>query len=140
MTSEDPPPSSTEGSPLLPESGTPASQGSIDSSSHSITSTRLTEEMDQPWPASYERSISLLASPIISVDRVNLATKSPKPGRTPQGAARRRVSYKSVESSSEISPGPYIPLRSFYLSFSETIRSHLVMTEISICSASEFKV
>jgi len=36
------------------------------------TSAFLMAEMDQPWPSTYERSISLLASPIINADRVNL--------------------------------------------------------------------
>jgi solute carrier family 32 (vesicular inhibitory amino acid transporter) len=40
----------------------------------------LLEEMTHPWPSTYERSISLLASPIIQVKDVALYTKSPKPG------------------------------------------------------------
>ena len=44
------------------------------SSTRSESSAVLLEEMDQPWPATYERSISLLASPIINAVRVNLST------------------------------------------------------------------
>jgi solute carrier family 32 (vesicular inhibitory amino acid transporter) len=40
----------------------------------------LIEEMTRPWPSTYERSISLLASPIVQVQDVALYTKSPKPG------------------------------------------------------------
>jgi hypothetical protein len=49
----------------------------------------LWREMDAPWPATFERTISLLASPIIHADRVNEMTKSPKPGNTP--VALRRI-------------------------------------------------
>ena len=49
----------------------------------SAASMRLMEEMEEPWPSTYERSISLLASPIIDANRANLATKSPKAGGTP---------------------------------------------------------
>lgn len=51
---------------------------------------RLWEELEKPWPSTYERSIALLASPIIQRSQVELFTKSPKPGSTPAALARRR--------------------------------------------------
>jgi hypothetical protein len=43
----------------------------------------LLEEMESPWPATFERSISLLSSPVMTPRQVDLVTKSPKPGNTP---------------------------------------------------------
>jgi hypothetical protein len=40
----------------------------------------LLDEMNAPWPATFERGISLLASPVVTARQVNLVTKSPKPG------------------------------------------------------------
>ena len=48
-------------------------------------------EMDQPWPATFERSISLLASPVINAAEVEHFTKSPMAGSTPSAARRRMV-------------------------------------------------
>ena len=48
-------------------------------------------EMDQPWPATFERSISLLASPIINASEVEHFTKSPIAGNTPSADRRRMV-------------------------------------------------
>lgn len=45
----------------------------------------LDEEMDHPWPATFERSISLLAGPRLDVKKVDVITKSPKIGMTPIG-------------------------------------------------------
>ena len=47
------------------------------------------DEMFRPWPATFERSISLLASPIINAEKVDHFTKSPKPGNTPLAERRR---------------------------------------------------
>jgi hypothetical protein len=56
-------------------------------------SDRLWNEMDRPWPATFERSISLLASPIINVMAVDAYTRSPKPGNTPLANRRRMMRY-----------------------------------------------
>lgn len=40
----------------------------------------LMAEMNAPWPATFERGISLLASPVVTPRQANLVTKSPKPG------------------------------------------------------------
>jgi hypothetical protein len=48
-------------------------------------------EMDQPWPATFERSITLLASPVMNAAEADHFTKSPKPGNTPFAARRRNV-------------------------------------------------
>jgi hypothetical protein len=53
--------------------------------------TEIWQEMDQPWPATFERSISLLSSPLINAADADLYTKSPKPGNTPLAARRRMV-------------------------------------------------
>jgi hypothetical protein len=55
----------------------------------------LWEELDRPWPATLERSFSLLASPLISFKEADLYTKSPKPGNTPLAARRSKVSVFS---------------------------------------------
>ena len=47
------------------------------------------DEMFRPWPATFERSISLLASPMINAEKVDHFTKSPKPGNTPLAERRR---------------------------------------------------
>lgn len=52
----------------------------------------LWEELDAPWPATFERTISLFAYPIIKADRADDLTKSPKPGNTPIAIKRRMVS------------------------------------------------
>lgn len=74
-----------EESPLLEDNG---------KQSPSVSSgpdAEIWQEMDQPWPASFERSISLLASPVINPVEVERFTKSPKPGNTPIAARRRMV-------------------------------------------------
>jgi hypothetical protein len=52
-------------------------------------------EFDRPWPATFERSVSLLASPVISFKNADLYTKSPKPGNTPLSARKFQVSVNS---------------------------------------------
>ena len=54
------------------------------------------EERDAPWPATFERSISLLSSPIISTPQADLFTRSPKPGGTPLTGRRAQVSEKYI--------------------------------------------
>eukprot|EP00980_Cylindrotheca_fusiformis_P028342 scaffold22592_cov129-Cylindrotheca_fusiformis.AAC.28 len=49
----------------------------------------LWDEMDRPWPATFERSISLLSSPLMKAEEVTRYTKSPKPGNTPLAERRR---------------------------------------------------
>jgi vesicular inhibitory amino acid transporter len=51
---------------------------------------RLWEELEKPWPSTYERSIALLASPVVRQSQIALYTRSPKPGSTPAALARRR--------------------------------------------------
>ena len=75
--------------------------GLLDGSSPSGTATsqesnaseQLWEEMDQPWPATFERTMSLLASPVIGAAEVDEFTKSPKPGNTPLANRRRMVRF-----------------------------------------------
>ena len=75
----------TEESPLL----TPEQSDTDDCSQSSTISQRIfTEEMQEPWPATFERSIMLLASPIITTKDVDFVTHSPKPG-IPMGAKWR---------------------------------------------------
>jgi hypothetical protein len=54
---------------------------------------RLLEEMDLPWPSTFERSVSLLASPIINPQAALHFTKSPKPGNTPLALRRYAVRF-----------------------------------------------
>lgn len=50
------------------------------------------EETEEPWPATFERSISLLSSPILSTPHADFFTRSPKPGGTPLAGRRAQVS------------------------------------------------
>jgi vesicular inhibitory amino acid transporter len=50
----------------------------------------LWKELESPWPSTFERSISLLASPILPKTQAALYTKSPKPGSTPLALQHRR--------------------------------------------------
>jgi hypothetical protein len=59
------------------------STGLVDNDSLSENSDEnqiLLDEMNTPWPATFERSISLLSSPIMTPRQADLVTKSPKPG------------------------------------------------------------
>jgi vesicular inhibitory amino acid transporter len=78
----------SEDTPLLNETSSDALSSPSDSDNN-IESVRLWEELDEPWPSTFERSISLLASPSIQYNDVAMFTKSPKPGSTPQALARR---------------------------------------------------
>ena len=51
------------------------------------------DELEKPWPATFERSISLLAGPIMDTQYIDHLTKSPK--ITPN-LATRKVSSKSL--------------------------------------------
>lgn len=70
--------------------------GLLDSGSNNLSPSsqdaEIWQEMDQPWPATFERSISLLSSPLINTSDADHFTKSPKPGNTPIAARRRMVS------------------------------------------------
>lgn len=93
----------TEKTGLLPESASPAN------STGSETQQRLWEELDRPWPSTFERSIALLASPMIRAQDAALYTKSPKPGSTATALARRsnldRGYYNTPERSSALVQG-----------------------------------
>jgi hypothetical protein len=65
--------------------------------------TDLWDEMDAPWPATFERAISLLASPVIKADRAEDFTKSPKPGNTPAAIRKKMlVSHHIVQIPSSV--------------------------------------
>ena len=73
------------------------SAGSDGSDTQQSHDTDLWDEMDAPWPATFERAISLLASPVIETDRAKEFTKSPKPGNSPLAIRNRLlVSYHFV--------------------------------------------
>eukprot|EP00531_Pseudo-nitzschia_arenysensis_P018428 CAMPEP_0116154178 /NCGR_PEP_ID=MMETSP0329-20121206/21639_1 /TAXON_ID=697910 /ORGANISM="Pseudo-nitzschia arenysensis, Strain B593" /LENGTH=605 /DNA_ID=CAMNT_0003651135 /DNA_START=45 /DNA_END=1862 /DNA_ORIENTATION=+ len=67
------------------------SEGSGSSGRPQDVESTLWEEMDLPWPATFERSISLLASPVIKAEKAKDFTKSPKPGNTPLALRRRML-------------------------------------------------
>ncbi len=56
------------------------------------------DELEKPWPATFERSISLLAGPTMDTDFIDEITKSPK--ITPNMNALRRVRLVIENSSS----------------------------------------
>jgi hypothetical protein len=67
-----------ETTPLVDDS--PASIDPLNSSvsSGSVTSTDdIKEELEKPWPATFERGIQILASPMLDVKKVADYTKSP---------------------------------------------------------------
>ncbi len=74
---------------------TPSDRADSTGSSQDVDA-ELWREMGAPWPATFERTISLLASPIIQADRVNEMTKSPKPGNTPLALRRRMVRMTQI--------------------------------------------
>jgi vesicular inhibitory amino acid transporter len=78
-----------EDTPLLGETSSDALSSPSGSSENNFDSLQLWEELNEPWPSTFERSISLLASPSIQASDVAKFTKSPKPGSTPQALARR---------------------------------------------------
>ena len=51
----------------------------------------IIDETTRAWPATFERSINLLSSPMVRAEQVEHFTKSPLPGLMPQGEIRRRV-------------------------------------------------
>eukprot|EP00551_Chaetoceros_affinis_P001542 CAMPEP_0203658336 /NCGR_PEP_ID=MMETSP0088-20131115/48030_1 /ASSEMBLY_ACC=CAM_ASM_001087 /TAXON_ID=426623 /ORGANISM="Chaetoceros affinis, Strain CCMP159" /LENGTH=536 /DNA_ID=CAMNT_0050519981 /DNA_START=67 /DNA_END=1674 /DNA_ORIENTATION=+ len=60
-------------------------------------------ELEKPWPATFERSISLLAGPTMDASFIEKATKSPK--ITPNLSARRKnASYLTPDTQRHISP------------------------------------
>ena len=62
---------------------------SIESSNDFDHFVDINDELDRPWPATFERSISLLAGPTMDVDFIEEITKSPK--ITPNLSQRRKV-------------------------------------------------
>ena len=80
-------PNASETSPLVPSNSDVESDVA---SEDTIQSQCLWEELEKPWPSTYERSIALLSSPVIQTAKVELFTRSPKPGSTPQALSRRR--------------------------------------------------
>ncbi|KAL7569913.1 hypothetical protein ACA910_008577 [Epithemia clementina (nom. ined.)] len=71
------------------------------STTESEETQRLWDELSQPWPATFERSIGLLASPVVSQVEADMFTRSPKPGSTPLALNRRhlRRDYNSPDPS-----------------------------------------
>ena len=67
--------------------------GNVNSSSTSTSS--LEDENEKLWPATFERSISLLAGPQMDSKAVDFMTRSPKV--VPPHLAQARVSFLSVD-------------------------------------------
>ena len=74
-----PAPPANELTPLIGDS--PNNNGDVlnaSISSGSVTSTdSIKDELEKPWPATFERGIQILASPMIDVKKVADYTKSP---------------------------------------------------------------
>jgi len=90
----------TEESPLIVDAGVvsdnvdPISYDGMASGVHSNGETDSIEvdtELDQPWPATFARSMSLIARPTMDTSFVKRMIRSPK--ITPRQVLRRRVSY-----------------------------------------------
>ncbi len=82
---------SNESTPLVNNDMEAQSEGSGSTGTPQDVEVTLWEEMDAPWPATFERSISLLASPVIKAEKAKDFTKSPKPGNTPIALRRRML-------------------------------------------------
>lgn len=63
--------------------------GSTGSSGADSQRQELWDELDQPWPSTFERAVGLLASPVQSRQEVQRYTHSPRPGSTPVALRRR---------------------------------------------------
>ncbi len=71
------PTASNESTPLVGDSPS-SDQLNASISSGSVTSTDdIKEELEKPWPATFERGIQILASPMIDVKKVADVTKPP---------------------------------------------------------------
>ena len=82
-----PPPPPSEDTPLIARSGSDISSvdsstldtsvttesSSIDDANNDITK----DELDKPWPATFDRGIQVLASPFLDARKVDEYTKSP---------------------------------------------------------------
>lgn len=67
-----------EATPLVGDSPSYSDQLNSSISSGSVTSTDdIKEELEKPWPATFERGIQILASPMLDVKKVADYTKSP---------------------------------------------------------------
>lgn len=69
------------------------------------------DELDKPWPATFERSISLLAGPIMDTQKIDDLTKSPK--ITPNLSLRRENAHYVTPESRRDPSGMMPPGRSF---------------------------
>ena len=74
--SSDPEAQPSEASPLLPSDASSSAQHSRDSSLNSELS-GIKNELEQPWPATFDRGIQLLAGPIMDEKSIDGFTKSP---------------------------------------------------------------
>lgn len=68
-------PTSSENNDASPES-----KSLLSTSSENETSS---QEETEPWPATFQRSISLLSTPVMNARKIEIVTKSPEPGNTP---------------------------------------------------------
>ena len=58
---------------------------------------RFLDEMDRPWPATFERSISLLAGPTMDTTFIDQVTKSPKvTPNLPMRAQVMKIGYLAI--------------------------------------------
>lgn len=60
-----------------------------ENSSLLLNGIEMDDELEKPWPATFERSISLLAGPTMDTDLIDKITKSP---RITPNLSKRRVS------------------------------------------------
>lgn len=79
-------PESAQASPALSDGN---NSSSFNSEEEDGTVQQLFQELEQAWPSTFQRSVSILASPVIRKEEALLYTRSPMPGSTPQILARR---------------------------------------------------
>jgi hypothetical protein len=76
ITMSDPEAASNESSPLLPSDDSATATHSRDSSINSAT-LDLKQELEQPWPATFDRGIQILAGPVMDEKSIDGFTRSP---------------------------------------------------------------
>lgn len=98
---------------LVPDDATAnmATDDSNESPGSEVSQLELAEEMEKPWPATFERSIALLASPVVTANQADHFTRSPKPGGTPLSGRRAQVKCDNR--------------RNFYLAFLSLLMQNL---------------
>ena len=92
----------------------------------------LWEELDRPWPATFERAVSLLASPVLNRRDIQHYTSSPKPGSTPLALQRRRTLSKGFYSPSKDTAATILAQRRRQGFCDDTITNYIGQNDVDV--------